>query len=256
MNRIDLAFENLKKNNRKALIPFISCGDPDLRTTVENVFKLESLGADIIEIGIPFSDPLADGPVIQDSYCRALKNGVKVKDIFTCGKKVREKSEVPLVIMVYFNLVHSRGVEKFLKESAESGFDGIIVPDIPLEERKELQEKCEKEGLYLIPLVAPTSKERTEKIIEGAKGFVYCVSSNGTTGERSSLNERINEYLATVKENTKAPVCLGFGISSREVVKKVKESCDGVIVGSAIVRRLNDNREEAFEFIKDLKSEL
>lgn len=256
MNRIDLAFENLKKNNRKALIPFISCGDPDFRTTVENVFKLESLGADIIEIGIPFSDPLADGPVIQDSYCRALKNGVKVKDIFICGKKVREKSEVPLVIMVYFNLVHSRGVEKFLKESAESGFDGIIVPDIPLEERKELQEKCEKEGLYLIPLVAPTSKERTEKIIEGAKGFVYCVSSNGTTGERSSLNERINEYLATVKENTKAPVCLGFGISSREVVKKVKESCDGVIVGSAIVRRLNDNREEAFEFIKDLKSEL
>ena len=110
--------------------------------------------------------------------------------------------------------------------------------------------------MYLIPLVAPTSKERTEKIIEGAKGFVYCVSSNGTTGERSSLNERINEYLATVKENTKAPVCLGFGISSREVVKKVKESCDGVIVGSAIVRRLNDNREEAFEFIKDLKSEL
>ncbi|MBE6050021.1 MAG: tryptophan synthase subunit alpha [Clostridium sp.] len=256
MNRIDLAFENLKKINRKALIPFIACGDPNLNETVENILKLEDSGADIIEIGVPFSDPLADGPVIQSSYCRALKNGTKVKDVFTCGKKVREKSEVPLVIMVYFNLVHSRGMDKFFEEAKESGFDGIIIPDIPLEERKEIKERCEKNGVYLIPLVAPTSKERTKKIIEGSNGFVYCVSSNGTTGERSNLNKGVNDYLETVKESTNIPICLGFGISSREIVQKVKDSCDGVIVGSAVVRRLNENREDAFEFVKGLKQEL
>lgn len=256
MNRIDLAFQDLKKINRKALIPFIACGDPSLDETVENILELEKSGADIIEVGVPFSDPLADGPVIQSAYCRALKNGTKVKDVFTCGKRVREKSEVPLVIMVYFNLVYSRGIEKFFEEAKEAGFDGIIIPDIPLEERKEIKEICENKGLYLIPLVAPTSKERTEKIIEGSKGFVYCVSSNGTTGERSKLSEGVNDYLKTIKENTNVPICLGFGISSRDVVKKVKNSCDGVIVGSAVVRRLNENRDCAFDFVKDLKDEI
>jgi tryptophan synthase alpha chain len=146
MNRIDLVFDNLKKENKKALIPFISCSDPSLDETVDNVIKLEKAGASIIEIGVPFSDPLADGAVIQDSYCRALKNGFKVNDIFACGRLVREKSEIPLVIMVYYNLIHARGVEKFLKESSEAGFDGLIVPDIPLEERADLKEKCEGEG--------------------------------------------------------------------------------------------------------------
>ena len=143
MNRIDLAFENLKKINKKALIPFITCGDPNLEETIDNVFRLEAAGANIVEFGVPFSDPLADGDVIQNSYCRALKNGTKVKDVFTCGQRVREKSQIPLVIMVYYNLIFSRGVDKFLKEASESGFDGLIVPDIPLEERGELKEKCE-----------------------------------------------------------------------------------------------------------------
>lgn len=256
MNRIDLVFENLRKENKKALIPFISCSDPSLDETVDNVLKLEKAGASIVEIGIPFSDPLADGPVIQDSYCRALKNGFKVNDIFTCGKLVREKSEIPLVIMVYYNLVHTKGVEKFLKEAREAGFDGLIVPDIPLEERGELKEKCESEGIFLIPLVAPTSMERIEKITKETKGFVYCVSSNGTTGERSSLNDGVNEYLNMVRKNTEAPICLGFGISSREVVKKVKDFCDGVIIGSAVVRRLGEKREQAFEFVSDISKEL
>ncbi|MDS0524474.1 tryptophan synthase subunit alpha [Clostridium sp. SHJSY1] len=256
MNRIDLKFEKLKRENKKALIPFISCSDPSLDETVENVLELEKAGASIIEIGVPFSDPLADGTVIQDSYCRALKNGFKVKDIFICGKKVREKSEVPLVIMVYYNLIHARGVERFLNEAREAGFDGLIVPDIPLEERAELKEKCEEEELFLIPIVAPTSMERIEKITKKTKGFVYCVSSNGTTGERTNLDEGVNKYLNMVRKNTAVPICLGFGISSKEVVKKVKEYCDGVIIGSAIVRRLGEERVQAFEFVSDISKEL
>lgn len=256
MNRIDKVFKELEENKKKALIPFISNGDPSLDKTIETVFELEKAGADIIEIGIPFSDPLADGEVILESYIRALKNGIKVKDVFTCGKKVREKSEIPLVIMVYYNLVFSYGVDKFLKDAGEAGFDGLIVPDVPLEERMELKEKTEANGLYLIPLVAPTSKDRIGKIVTGTEGFVYCVSTNGTTGERSSLSDSINDYLNTVREYSNVPICLGFGISSKEVVRKVKNYCNGVIVGSAVVRRLNENREQAFEFTKGLREEL
>ena len=256
MNKIDEVFNKLKKENRKALIPFISNGDPSVDATVENVLELERSGADIVELGIPFSDPLADGPVIQDSYFRALKGGIKVKDVFTTVKKVREHSSIPIVIMVYYNLVFSYETQKFLKEAGECGVDGIIVPDIPLEERSELKDLCENNGLYLIPLVAPTSKDRIKKIIEGAKGFVYCVSSCGTTGERSSFSSNINEYLETVKSDTDVPICLGFGVSSREVVKNIKGDCDGVIVGSAVVRRLYENRSEAFTFTKGLREEL
>lgn len=256
MNRIDKVFNKLKEENKKALIPFISNGDPTIEKTVKTVLKLEKKGANIVEIGIPFSDPLADGPVIQESYIRALKGGVKVKDIFKVGKEVRKTSEIPLVIMVYYNLIYNYDVNKFLEKAGEVGFDGIIVPDIPLEEREELKEKCEANGIYLIPLVAPTSKDRINKITTGTKGFVYCVSSNGTTGERSKLSSDINEYLNTVKENTNVPICLGFGISSREVVKEVKGHCDGVIVGSAVVRRLNEDRKGAFEFVKGLREEL
>lgn len=252
MNRIDVIFKKIKKKNKKALIPFISCGTPNLEETIDNVFKLEEAGADIIEIGVPFSDPLADGEIIQNAYVEALKNGTKVRDVFTLGKEVRKKSEVGLIIMVYYNLVYSRGVDKFIKEAAEAGYDGLIVPDIPLEERKELQDKCESEGIYLIPLVAPTSKERISKIVENAKGFIYCVSSTGTTGERSSFREDLKEYLDIVREKARIPICLGFGISSEDAVKKVKNHCDGVIVGSAVVRRLSEKREVAFNFIKNI----
>ena len=256
MNRIDKVFNKLKEENKKALIPFISNGDPSLEKTVKTILKLEKKGANIVEIGIPFSDPLADGPVIQESYIRALKGGVKVKDVFKVGKDVREASEIPLVIMVYYNLIFNYGVDKFLKDAGEAGFDGLIVPDIPLEERAELKEKTEKNGLYLIPLVAPTSHDRIKKIITGTKGFVYCVSSTGTTGERTSFRADLTEYLNTVKSNTEVPICIGFGISSREAVKKLKGYCDGVIVGSAVVRRLNEDRKEAFKFVEGLREEL
>ncbi|MGG7177105.1 tryptophan synthase subunit alpha [Clostridium paraputrificum] len=256
MNRIESVFNKLNEENKKALIPFITCGDPSVKETIDNVLRLEKAGATVVELGVPFSDPLADGDVIQNSYCRALKNGAKVKDVFTCGRKIREKSEIPLVIMIYYNLIYTRGVERFLDEASEAGFDGLIIPDIPLEERGELKEKCENKGIYLIPLVAPTSQERIAKITQGTKGFVYCVSSNGTTGERSTLNEGIIDYLNTVRKNTSAPICLGFGISSREVVNKVKNFCDGVIIGSAVVRRLGHKKEEAFDFVSDIREEL
>lgn len=256
MNRIDEVFNKLKQENKKALIPFISNGDPSLDETVQAVLELEKNGASIVELGIPFSDPLADGPVIQESYIRALKNGIKVKDVFECAKRVRKTSQIPLVIMVYYNLVFHYGVERFLEDAGKAGIDGLIVPDIPLEERGQLKDICEKNGVYLIPLVAPTSHERIAKITNGAKGFVYCVSSNGTTGERSSLSSNIDEYLNAVKSNANVPICLGFGISSRKVVSDVKDYCDGVIVGSAVVRRLAEDRKEAFEFVSGLREEL
>lgn len=255
MNRIEVVFNKLKSNKEKALIPFIACGDPSLEKTVERVLALEKSGADIIELGVPFSDPLADGEVIQNSYCRALKNGFKVDDIFKVCKEVRKTSNIPLVIMVYYNLVFTKGVDSFLKEALRAGFDGIIVPDIPLEERGILYEKCIINNLALIPLVAPTSKDRIKKVTSQGAGFVYCVSSNGTTGERSSLRRDIVEYLNSVRESSNLPICLGFGISSCSVVNNVKEYCDGVIVGSAVVRRFNEDEESALDFVKELKKE-
>ncbi|GKX67313.1 tryptophan synthase subunit alpha [Inconstantimicrobium mannanitabidum] len=256
MNRIDQVFDRLKVRKEKALIPFITCGDLSIEDTAELVVKLEASGANIVEIGVPFSDPLADGKVIQESYSRALKNGTKVKDVFRCVELIRKKSQVPVILMIYFNVVFCRGVDLFLQEAKKNGVDGIIIPDLPLEERKEIIESCENNCVYLIPLVAPTSKERIKSITQGTKGFVYCVSSNGITGERSQLNKEVNEYLDTVKELVEIPICLGFGISSREVVKEVKAYCDGVIVGSAVVKRMVKSKKEVCSFLEELREEL
>ncbi|MEG0295645.1 MAG: tryptophan synthase subunit alpha [Clostridium sp.] len=256
MNRIDRKFHYLKENSKKALIPFVTCGELSVEETANLVVEIDKTGASIVEIGVPYSDPLADGPVIQESYCRALKNGTKLKDVFKCVELIREESEIPLVIMVYYNIVFSYGVERFLSKISEVGVDGIIVPDIPLEERHDIMEICNNEGVHLIPLVAPTSKERIKAITNESKGFVYCVSSNGTTGERSKLNDGVNEYLNTVKSLTDLPICVGFGISSRDIVNKVKNHCDGVIVGSAVVRRMFQGKDEVIEFLKELNLEL
>lgn len=254
MNRIDVYFNKVKENNGKALIPFVTCGaDFTVEETADLVIELEKEGATVVEIGIPFRDPLADGPIIQNAYTKALTNGTKVKDVFRCVELIREKSEVPVVLMVYFNVVYFRGIESFMKEAAESGVDGIIVPDVPLEERGELINACEENGLYLIPLVARTSKDRIAAITKDAKGFVYCVSTNGTTGERSALVSGTHEYLSEVRKIVDIPMCIGFGISSKEVVKEVKDYCDGVIVGSAIVKRMAKGKKEVIDFVKDLK---
>ncbi|HCW52383.1 MAG TPA: tryptophan synthase subunit alpha [Clostridium sp.] len=253
MNRIDISFKKLKDENKKALIPFVSFGAGlSVDEIAELVLKMGEKGVAAVEIGIPFSDPLADGPVIQNAYTKALNDGVKLKTVFDAVKKIRNSSEVPVVLMVYYNIVYCKGVEIFLKEAAESGVDGLIVPDIPLEERSELQNACMENNIYLIPLVARTSKNRIAKITENAKGFIYCVSTNGTTGERASFDDQVSEYLQEVRNIVDIPICLGFGISSKETVREVKDNCDGVIVGSAIVKRMSSGIDAVLKFIDEL----
>ncbi|MCP2240812.1 tryptophan synthase alpha chain [Thermoanaerobacterium thermosaccharolyticum] len=252
MNRIDKKFYELKQKGLKAMIPFITAGDPSLDVTVELVFKMEEGGADIIEIGIPYSDLLADGPIIQASSTRALKNGTKINNIMNAVKKIRQKSEIPLVYLVYYNSIFKYGIERFVNEAKESGIDGLIIPDLPLEERKDIKEISEKYGIYLIPLVAPTSKERIKSICESGKGFVYCVSTKGVTGIRNSIETDIKEYMRTVSEYTNMPKAIGFGISGPDMAKRFAPYCDGIIVGSAIVKMINDSRskEDIYDNVK------
>jgi len=254
MNRIDISFNKVKENKGKALIPFVTCGaDFTVEETADLIVSLDKEGATVVEIGVPFSDPLADGPVIQNAYTKALNNGTKLNDVFRCVKIVRESSEIPVVIMVYFNVVYFKGIGEFLKEAAKNGVDGLIVPDVPLEERGELNKLCEENGIYLIPLVARTSRDRIAAITKNAKGFVYCVSTNGTTGERTTLDSGTHAYLEEVRKIVDVPMCIGFGISSKEVVKEVKDYCDGVIVGSAIVKRMGEGKKAVIDFVRDLK---
>ena len=260
MNKIDLKFKELKEKNQKVLIPFIALGDKSLDETVEIAQVLEKAGADIVELGIPFSDPLADGPIIQDAYHRALTSGINVKDMIKTVENITSKINIPVIIMVYYNVVYCKGVEKFLSDLENAGVSGVIVPDVPLEEREELLKACENNNIALIPLVAPTSKERINKITSNSKGFVYCVSHAGTTGEQNTISSNIKEYLQEVKNNTDTPICVGFGISSVETAGAVKEYCDGVIIGSAIVRRIGEEKDfeerkkDVYEFVKEIKS--
>ena len=187
MNKIDLKFKELREKNEKALIPFIALGDKSLDETVEIAQVLEKAGADIVELGIPFSDPLADGPIIQDAYHRALTSGINIKDMIKTVENITSKINIPVIIMVYYNVVYCKGVEKFLNDLENAGVSGIIVPDVPLEEREELLKACENNNIDLIPLVSPTSKERINKITANSKGFVYCVSHAGTTGEQNTI---------------------------------------------------------------------
>ena len=262
MNRIDKKFEILKQKNEKAMIPFITAGDPDLETTVELVLAMERARADIIELGIPYSDPLADGIVIQQSSARALKNGAKIAKIMNTVKDIRKKSEVPLVYLVYYNSIFKYSMEKFMKECGDSGVDGIIIPDLPIEERDDILKMGHKYGVNLIPLVAPTSKERIKKITHNGKGFVYCVSTNGVTGVRQEIGTDIKEYMDIVSQYTDMPKALGFGISSVEMADKYKKYCDAVIVGSAIIKKISEakNKNEAIEnvakFVSDIKKSL
>lgn len=252
MNRIDEKFKMLKESARKAMIPFITAGYPDINSTIELVLAMEQAGADIIEIGIPYSDPIADGPVIQESSNRALANGVKIKDIMNAVNIIRKASDIPLVYLVYYNCLYKYGIEKFLNESSKAGIDGIIIPDLPIEERDELSGIADKYKIYLIPLVAPTSKERIKKIVDNGKGFVYCVSAAGVTGERKSIPTDIKKYMKLVSSYTSLPKALGFGISGADMAYQFKPYCDGIIVGSAIVRKISRSKNKG-ETIKDIK---
>jgi tryptophan synthase alpha chain len=231
MNRIAEVFS---KGN--AFIPFITAGDPDLSITEKLIPAMAEAGADLIEIGIPFSDPVAEGIVIQEADMRALSAGTTTDKIFESVKRIRMKTGVPLAFMTYLNPVFVYGSERFIKNAAECGVDALIVPDLPYEEKEELKPYCNQYGIDLISLIAPTSKERIKTIAAEAEGFVYCVSSMGVTGVRKEINTNIGTMISLVKETKDIPCAIGFGISTPEQAKEMSQYADGVIVGSAIVK--------------------
>ena len=220
----------------KAFIPFVTCGDPDLDTTEQLVYAMTEAGADLIELGIPFSDPTAEGPTIQEANVRALAGGVTTDKIFDMVRRIRQKTDVPLVFMTYANVVFSYNSEQFIKTAAEIGMDGLIIPDLPFEEKDEFDPLCKQYGIDLISLIAPTSHERARMIARLAEGFVYCVSSLGVTGVRSSITTDIGAMVRLVKAEKDIPCAVGFGISTPEQAAKMAAQSDGAIVGSAIVK--------------------
>lgn len=244
MSNIRKAFEN-----GKAFIPFITCGDPDLLTTAKAVRAAVRNGADLIELGIPFSDPTAEGPVIQGANIRALKGGINTDMIFSFVRGLRTDITVPMVFMTYANVVFSYGSEKFISTCAEIGIDGLILPDIPYEEKDEFLPVCRKYGVDLISLIAPTSADRVGMIAREAEGFIYLVSSLGVTGERSEITTDLRSIVQTIRENTDVPCAIGFGISTPDQAKAMAEISDGAIVGSAIVRLLEKHGKNAPEYI-------
>lgn len=244
MSRISQAFKN-----GKAFIPFITCGDPDLETTAAAVRAAVDNGADLVELGIPFSDPTAEGPVIQGANLRALSGGVNTEKVFDLVRGLRRDVSVPMVFMTYANVVYSYGAERFISTCAEIGIDGLILPDIPYEEKDEFLPICRKNGVDLISLIAPTSANRIGKIASEAEGFIYVVSSLGVTGERSEIKTDIGSIVRVIRENTEVPCAVGFGISTPEQAKAMAELSDGAIVGSAIVRLLEQYGRDAAPYI-------
>ncbi|MBP5599910.1 MAG: tryptophan synthase subunit alpha [Lachnospiraceae bacterium] len=252
MSRISEAFKN-----GKAFIPFITLGDPDLDTTEKIILEMAKNGADIIELGIPFSDPTAEGPVIQEANLKALKGGINTDKVFEFTKKIRSMVNVSLVYMTYANVIFSYGSEKFISKCKEVGIDAIIVPDVPFEEREEFLPYCEKYGIDFIYLIAPTSNERIKMIAKEAKGFIYVVSSLGVTGVRSSITTDISSIVKSIKEETDVPCAIGFGIQTPAQAKEMSKSSDGVIVGSKIIKLLHENGSDApriiGEYVKEMK---
>jgi tryptophan synthase alpha chain len=240
MNAIDALFQRLRQDHAKAFIPFVTAGDPDTATTDMLVRELVSRGAHLVEIGFPYSDPIADGSVIQASYTRALDKGLHLDDIFTLIRGLKELS-APLVGMVSYSLVYHRGPERFLTDAAAAGLAGAIVPDLPLEEAGELAKLAVQRDFKLIQLVTPTTpRERAAAIVRQSSGFVYCVSVAGITGERDRLPPELLEQLRWLRTQTSLPLCVGFGVSKPDHVRMLREAVDGVIVGSALVRRLEE----------------
>lgn len=229
----------------KAFIAFITCGDPDLATTAAAVRAAVQNGADLIELGIPFSDPTAEGPVIQGANLRALQGGVTTDQIFQLVRELRCDVQVPMVFMTYANVVFSYGAERFCSACQEVGINGLILPDVPFEEKEEFAPFCTKYGIDLISLVAPTSENRIERIAREAEGFLYVVSSLGVTGTRSEIKTDLASILDVVRKNTRIPVAIGFGISTSDQARNMSQLADGVIVGSAIVKLLEQYGQEA-----------
>lgn len=255
MSRIKNAFEN-----GKAFIAFITCGDPDLETTAAAVRAAVTNGADLIELGIPFSDPTAEGPVIQGANLRALTGGVTTDKIFAFVKELRKDVTVPMVFMTYANVIFSYGAGRFLSACQEIGIDGLILPDLPFEEKDEFLPVCREYGVDLISLIAPTSENRIAMIAKEAEGFLYIVSSLGVTGTRSEIKTDLESIIKVVRENTDIPCAIGFGISTPEQAKKMADISDGAIVGSAIIKILEQYGKEAPShigaYVKSMKDAL
>ncbi len=253
MSRIKYAFQN-----GKAFIPFITGGDPTLDMTEKLIYAMAEAGADLIEIGVPFSDPIAEGVVIQDANERALAAGCTTDRLFDLVAKVRETVDVPLVFLTYINPIYTYGKEKFLAKCKETGLDGLIVPDLPYEEKGEILPECEKYGVDLISLVAPTSHERIQMIAKEAQGFLYCVSSMGVTGVRSEIKSDIGEMVSLARSVSEVPCAVCFGISTPEQAKKMAALSDGAIVGSAIVKLVAEYGEAAEEpvaaYVREMKA--
>ncbi|MGA2774569.1 MAG: tryptophan synthase subunit alpha [Candidatus Omnitrophota bacterium] len=242
MNRIEAKFKQLSKNRKKAFIAFVTAGYPDLRTTERLILGFSRIEVDIIELGVPFSDPMADGPVIQEASFESLKKGTRLIDILNLVKRARRSTQSPICLMTYYNPVFSFGDEKFAKAAVACGVDGVIIPDLPPDEGTVFIKICNKYKLDVISFIAPTtSRERMKFISKVTKGFIYYVSLTGVTGERSNLPKDLITNVKTVRKIAKNPVCVGFGISSRSQVAQVNKVADGAIVGSAIVKCIKEN---------------
>ena len=252
MTEIAKAFEN-----KKAFIPFITCGDPDLETTAKIVREAVANGADLIELGIPFSDPTAEGPVIQGANIRALKGGVTTDKVFDLVRELRKNVTIPMVFMTYANVVFSYGADKFISTCKEIGINGLILPDLPYEEKEEFLPLCRKYGVDLISLIAPTSENRIAMIAKEADGFIYLVSSLGVTGTRSEINTDLKSIVDVIRQNSSVPCAIGFGISTPAQAKKMADIADGAIVGSAIIKIIEQYGKDApryvGEYVKSMK---
>lgn len=244
MSNIQSAFQN-----GKAFIAFITCGDPDLETTAEVVRAAAANGADLIELGIPFSDPTAEGPVIQGANLRALSGGVTTDKIFALVQELRRDVQIPMVFMTYANVVFSYDAERFIAKCRQAGIDGLILPDLPFEEKDEFQPICRKYGVDLISLIAPTSENRIAAIAKDAEGFIYIVSSLGVTGTRSEIRTDISSMVSLIRENTETPCAVGFGISTPEQAAKMAGASDGAIVGSAIIKIIEQYGKKAAPYV-------
>ena len=258
-NRIDKKLLEIKKIGKAALAPFVTAGFPNIETSEKLIINIAESGGDIIELGIPFSDPLADGVTIQKTNFQALQNGINLSKCLQMVTKLRSNGfNTPLIFMGYFNPFLNYGIEKFIKDASIAGIDGVIIPDLPLEESYNFKKPLEEKGIYLINLLAPTSSEiRIQNVCTNAKGFIYCVSVTGVTGERSKLSKNLPELIKNIRKHTNLPILVGFGISTKKHVEEVYKLADGVIVASALLNAIGDSESEdaiikANSFIKQL----
>ncbi|SFR83906.1 tryptophan synthase subunit alpha [Anaeromicropila populeti] len=260
MNRIEAKLAELKSKKEKAFITYMTAGLPDMEGCQKIIKAQEEAGTDILELGIPFSDPVADGPVIQDASYRSILKGTNLTKVFDMVKELRNSCEIPIVFMMYYNTILHYGVEKFVNTCSEIGIDGLIIPDLPFEEQGELKQYLgDEKSPVLIQLVSPVSKERVPMLLKDARGFVYCVSSMGVTGQASGFHKNVENYLAEVKNQSDIPVMMGFGIKTAKDVENVKHTIDGCIVGSHFIQLMEDaeyNIEKIKNYIIEFKKQL